>query len=652
MVMKAELGPGARLGRYTIEGVLGRGALTVVYAARDEQLGRRVALKVLTPPPDERDRFRERFMRESRLAASIDHPHVIPVYEAGEGEGGELFIAMRLVDGTDLRALLARAGVLEPGRALAIVGQAASALDAAHARGLLHRDVKPGNILIAADDGEEHVYLSDFGIAVPGEEWVGAASFQGTAEYAAPEQIEGRAEARSDVYGLACVLYECLAGRPPFRRTRLLSTLWSQLNDDAPPASLVNEELPVDIDGVLASALSKEPADRPPTCAALVSSARAALGVEERSSRRLWVALVAAGVTVLAAVALTLGVTAGGKGAPSGPVISTFAGTGEPGASGDGGPARDAQLNYPSSIAVDRHGNVYVADDETASVRRIAADGRITRLAGPDLGRATGTAGLPARDFPGALSLGLAPTGDLYVADAAAPILLAVGPNGDVHRVAGTGVGGVIRPGASTPGPALCIQASSPAFDPEARLYLACPTANRIVRVEDDGSLTVVAGNGEPGFAGDGGPASKAELDRPVDMAFDRAGNLYIADLLNNRVRKVDTRGVITTLAGTGGMSLSGDGWLASSVDLGTPTAVTADPAGNVYVVEGATHRVRRIDRQGRIWTAAGNGTTGYSGDGGPPAAARLDPWDVAVGPDGSLYIAESSNNRIRRVTP
>jgi sugar lactone lactonase YvrE len=382
-----------------------------------------------------------------------------------------------------------------------------------------------------------------------------------------------------------------------------------------------------------------------------VASARAALGVE-RSSRRLWVALVAAGVAVLAAVALAVGLTAGGKSAPSGPVISTFAGTGEPGASGDGGPARDAELNYPSSIAVDRHGNVYVADDETASVRRIAADGRITRLAGPDLGRATGTAGLPARDFPGALSLGLAPTGDLYVADAAAPILLAVGPNGGVHRVAGTGVGGVVRPGASTPGPALCMQARSPAFDPEARLYLTCPTANRIVRVEDDGSLTAVAGNGEPGFSGDGGPASKAELDRPVDMAFDRAGNLYIADLLNNRVRKVDTQGVITTLAGTGGMSLSGDGWLASSVDLGTPTAVTTDPAGNVYVVDGATHRVRRIDRQGRIWTVAGNGTTGYSGDGGPPAAARLDPWDVAVGPDGSLYIAESSNNRIRVITP
>src|SRR4051794_628740 len=279
MATKTELGPGARLGRYTIERVLGRGALTVVYAARDE-----------------RERFRERFMRESRLAAAIDHPHVIPVYEAGEEEDGELFIAMRLVDGTDLRALLAGAEVLEPGRALAIVGQAASALDAAHARGLLHRDVKPGNILIASEDGEEHVYLSDFGIAVPGEEWDVAASFQGTAEYAAPEQIEGQAEARSDVYGLACVFYECLTGRPPFPRTRLLSTLWSQLNDDAPPASLVNEELPVDIDGILAAALSKDPAERPATGAALVAPARPALGVGERSSRRVWIALGAAGV--------------------------------------------------------------------------------------------------------------------------------------------------------------------------------------------------------------------------------------------------------------------------------------------------------------------------------------------------------------------
>jgi DNA-binding beta-propeller fold protein YncE len=172
------------------------------------------------------------------------------------------------------------------------------------------------------------------------------------------------------------------------------------------------------------------------------------------------------------------------------------------------------------------------------------------------------------------------------------------------------------------------------------------------VRVERDGSLTVVAGNGDAGFSGDGGPATKAELQVPIDIAFDRSGNLYIADLVNNRVRKVDTHGIITTLAGTGEAGLSGDGWQAASVDVATPTAVTTDSAGNVYVIDGGTHRVRRIDREGRIWTVAGSGTPGSSGDGGSPTAARLDPWDVAVGPDGRIYIAESSSNRIRVVTP
>ena len=648
MATKTQLGPGARLGRYTIERVLGRGELTVVYAARDEQLGRRVALKVLTPPPDERDRFRARFMRESRLAASIDHPHVIPVYEASEGEDGELFIAMRLVEGTDLRALLADAQVLEPERALAIVAQVASALDAAHGRGLLHRDVKPGNILIAADEGEEHVYLSDFGIAVPGEEWDVAASFQGTAEYAAPEQIEGQAEARSDVYGLACVFYECLTGRPPFPRTRLLSTLWSQLNDAAPPASLVNEELPVEIDGILAAALSKDPAGRPATCGALVASARAVLGVRERRPWRVWAALAAAGLAMLVALAVFLG-HRGGQGAPTGPIISAFAGTGEPGPAGDGGPARTAELDHPTSIAVDGNGNVYVADEETGSVRRISTDGRITRLANL---REQGGIGLPAPDFPGAFSLAAAPGGGLYVADAISPGLVAVDVNGDVRRVAGTGEGGILRPSPTTPGPDLCMQARGPAVGPDGHIYLACPTANRVVRVENDGSLTVVAGTGNAGFSGNGGPATKATLDRPVDLAFDRAGNLYIADLLNNRVRKVDTHGTITTLAGAGGMSLSGDGWPAVSVDVGTPIAVTTDSRGSVFVVEQATHRVRRIDAEGRIWTVAGNGTAGSSGDGGPPGAARLDPWDIAVGPDGRVYVAESSSNRIRVITP
>src|SRR5918996_3122859 len=198
METSTRIASGRRVGDYVIERTLGRGGMSVVYAAEDCRLGRRVALKLLSPELSGRKDFRARFLRESRLAASIDHPNVIPIYEAGEAEDGVLFIAMRLVDGTDLRRLLARDGPLEPAHALAIVGQAASALDAAHARGLLHRDVKPGNILLARDEsGNDHVYLSDFGLAVPGGGSLVEGSFHGTAEYVAPEQIEGRPEPRS-----------------------------------------------------------------------------------------------------------------------------------------------------------------------------------------------------------------------------------------------------------------------------------------------------------------------------------------------------------------------------------------------------------------------------------------------------------------------
>ena len=219
MGITAGLAAGRRLSDYTLERTLGRGGMGVVYAAEDRRLGRRVALKVLSPALDDRADFRARFLRESRLAASIDHPNVIPVYEAGEAEGGQLFIAMRLVEGTDLRRRLCLEGKLEPARALTIVGQTANALDAAHARGLLHRDVKPANILLASDEtGHDHVYLSDFGLAVPDRGPLGDGSFHGTAQYVAPEQIEGRPEPRSDVYSLACVLFECLTGGRRSRR--------------------------------------------------------------------------------------------------------------------------------------------------------------------------------------------------------------------------------------------------------------------------------------------------------------------------------------------------------------------------------------------------------------------------------------------------
>src|SRR5947208_7040533 len=221
MKLSRRIGP--QLVGYRIVEPLGEGATSVVYRAEHVRLGRPAALKLLTPGVGEAD-FRERFLRESQLAASLDHQSIVPVYDAGETDG-LLYIAMACVDGTDLKALLAEAGRLPVRRALRIVGQVGSALDAAHAKGLVHRDVKPANILVAEDD---HAYLSDFGavkeLASGGTTRTGA--FVGTLEYSAPEQIEGGpVDARTDVYALACVLYECLAGAPPFHRPSEVAVL-------------------------------------------------------------------------------------------------------------------------------------------------------------------------------------------------------------------------------------------------------------------------------------------------------------------------------------------------------------------------------------------------------------------------------------------
>jgi tRNA A-37 threonylcarbamoyl transferase component Bud32/streptogramin lyase len=652
MTIITELAAGTGLASYTIEAVLGRGGMSVVYAAVDHRLGRRVALKVMAPSLSERERFRERFLRESRLAASIDHPNVIPIYEAGEDKSGFLYIAMRLVEGTDLRRLLAAEGKLHPARALWIVGQAASALDAAHARGLLHCDVKPANILIATDEpGREHVYLSDFGLAVPGEGLVGDTSFHGTAEYVAPEQIEGRAEPRSDVYSLACVLYECLTGSPPFHAERLLATLWSQLNDDAPWATTLNPALPEAVDPVLETALAKDPAARPSTCAELVAAARSALGLDRPAGRRLRVLAATSIAATIAALALALPFSLGRDGhapAVDQATIATLAGTGRSGLTGDGGPAVRAELAEPAQIAVDSAGSVYVAQLSDGHVRRIGVDGRITTVTElQDFGWVGIDVALGRTDVE------VGPDGDLYVLDRAAATLRRIDERGVTTTVSGTGRAGVLQDGPVTVSDRLCSGAAGPAFDGRGRIYLACPSAHRVVRLDPDGALTVVAGTGIPRYSGDGGPATEAGLNYPSGIAFNQAGDLYIADFYNNRVRRVDSDGVITTVAGTGQASLSGDGWRATAVDLRSPTEVAVDGEGDLYIVEYGTSRIRKVDPGGVISTVAGTGTPGFSGDGGPAGEARLNqPSDVAVDRAGNVYIADRGNNRVRVVRP
>jgi hypothetical protein len=274
-----DLVEGSEFAGCRIDAVAGRGGMGVVYLATELALGRPVALKVLAPERASDPAFEERFGREARMAAAIDHPNVIPVY-AGGREHGRLYLVMRYVEGTDLQALLAREGPLDPTRAAAIVAQVAGGLDAAHAAGLVHRDVKPANVLIGGRPGEEHVYLTDFGLtlaaATSDARLTTTGQWIGTVAYIAPEQLRGDpADARADVYALGCVLHAALTGHPPFLRGTVPATMAAHLHD-APPRPSETSGVPAAFDDVVARALAKDPFDRFPSAGDLARAARGA----------------------------------------------------------------------------------------------------------------------------------------------------------------------------------------------------------------------------------------------------------------------------------------------------------------------------------------------------------------------------------------
>ena len=306
--------PGLRLPRqvahYRLAGSIGQGSKAAVFLAQDKRLRRQVALKVLVPELARDAGFRARMIRESQAAAAVDHPHIIPVYEAGEADG-LVYVAMRYVRGEDAGSLLNRFGPLPFGHAWRIVAQIASALDAAHAHGLIHHDVRPANILLEASEASEasesreagesgesreagevtprrvgdsepgHAYLADFGMstAFPSGQIVATGQFTGTLDYIAPEQIEGRAlDGRADLYSLACTAFELLCGTPPFGQDQGPTLMYAQLYAPPPAATARRADLPAAVDLVLAKALSKNPADRYPSCVQFAEELRAALG--------------------------------------------------------------------------------------------------------------------------------------------------------------------------------------------------------------------------------------------------------------------------------------------------------------------------------------------------------------------------------------
>jgi serine/threonine protein kinase len=275
-----ELEIGSTFAGHRIDGIAGRGGMGVVFRATDLVLDRRVALKLIAPRLAQDPTFRARFEREFRLAAALDHPHVVPVFRAGE-EDGQLYVTMRYVDGTDLGSLLARERWLAPERAVRIVAQVAGALDEAHGHGLVHRDVKPPNVLIARRGDDERAFLTDFGVTrerTAASDLTATGMAIGSVDYMAPEQAQGGAvDARADIYSLGCVLFHALVGSVPFIRGNELERMWAHVHEAPPAPTSIDPKLPAALDPVLARALAKDPDERYQSAGELGRAARQAI---------------------------------------------------------------------------------------------------------------------------------------------------------------------------------------------------------------------------------------------------------------------------------------------------------------------------------------------------------------------------------------
>ncbi len=395
---------GTELGGYRIERVIGRGGMSSVYLAHHVRLERRVALKLLAPELADSERFRDRFLRESRLAASIDHPNIVPIYDADEADG-TLFIAMRYVDGSDLKQVIRSEGQLDADRTAAIIGQVASALDAAHTLGLVHRDVKPSNVLLTPED---HVYVSDFGLtkrALSVSGLTATGQLVGTIDYVAPEHIKGDAvDRRADVYSLGCMVYECLSGHPPYPRDLEVGVLWAHVEEPPPKVTDERPELLPEVDDVIASAMAKDPNERTPAAGEVATGLRSALGLEAPTAERRTpprprpareprrnAVFIAALVGIGALLALGVGIllAGGGGGEVSVPPANSLARI-EAGSMGFSTPVPVGQ--DPTGVAIGEDGDLWVINQGDSTVSRIDPDSGEVTSTKSTLGIPTGVA--------------------------------------------------------------------------------------------------------------------------------------------------------------------------------------------------------------------------------------------------------------------
>ncbi|MFI5096581.1 MAG: NHL repeat-containing protein [Candidatus Acidiferrales bacterium] len=328
----------------------------------------------------------------------------------------------------------------------------------------------------------------------------------------------------------------------------------------------------------------------------------------------------------------------GGQGSTP-PGIYTVAGTGVSGYTGDGGPAQSAELNSPYGVSIDALGNIYIADTGNRVIRKVDSSGKITTIAG------NGNQGYNGDGMPAVSAALYAPyrvvadrAGNVYIADYYNNRIRKVDTSGTITTVAGTGTQGYNGDGI----PASTAQLNFPsavAVDASGNIYIADTWNNLIRKIDTSGMISTIAGTGFPGVLGDGGPATSAQVYQPIGLAVDSLGNVYIADFGNSKIRKVDTSGTINTIAGTGSIGNSGDGGPATAAFLNQPTGVAVDRAGNVYIADNQNSRVRKVDTSGTITTIVSTSTSGIS--------ALFFPEDVAVDAAGHVYIADNNNMRI-----
>jgi uncharacterized protein (TIGR03437 family) len=332
--------------------------------------------------------------------------------------------------------------------------------------------------------------------------------------------------------------------------------------------------------------------------------------------------------------------------------IQTVAGNGVAGSSGDGGPATSAELNGPRGVTEDIYGNLYIAEFYGQRVRKVTPTGTITTLAGNGTQGYSGDGGpATSAELNGPYRVTVDLAGNVYIPDSGNSRVRKVSPDGMITTFAGNGSSGYSGDG----GPATSAVLNYPeavAFDSAGNYYIADEGANVIRKVNPSGIISTAAGTGTAAYTGDGGPATSATLDGPVGIQVDASGNLYISDQLNNVIRKV-TNGTISTFAGTGVAGFAGDGGPATKAELNTPSSIGIDSAGNLYIPDNANYRIRVVLTSGIIWTVAGDGIDGYAGDGGPAVDAEISAArSASAAPNGDVYIGDFGNNRVRMLTP